>query len=128
MVAAGEHTGPSSVSRSGRGAPGYAYTRWRSKELHISRRNYELLYDRFRSVEPYLTGRLRKEQDGDRSGKEIKADARGLGSVRSDERESMTLKSDSAGDQFCLRMSIHMFPLSEIFMWYILTQALASIL
>jgi len=39
----------------------------------------------------------------------------GLGSVRSDESESMTLKSDNAGDQFCLRMSIHMFPLSEIF-------------
>ena len=56
-------------------------------------------------------------------------DARGLGSVRSDERESMTLKSDNAGDQFCFRMSIHMLPLSEIFMWYILiTQGLASIL
>lgn len=44
----------------------------------------------------------------------------GLGSVRSDDRESMTLKRDNAGDQFCLRMSIHMFPLSEIFIWYIL--------
>lgn len=56
----------------------------------------------------------------------IRADARGLGSVRSDERESMTLKSDKAGDQFCLRMSIHMPPLSDIFMWYILLGMLVS--
>lgn len=56
-----------------------------------------------------------------------RADARGLGSVRSDERDSMTLKSDRAGDQFCLRISIHMPPLSEIFMWYILSPKLASI-
>lgn len=43
----------------------------------------------------------------------------GLGSVRRDERESITLKSDNAGDQFCLRISMHIFPLSDIFMWYI---------
>jgi len=41
----------------------------------------------------------------------------GLGSVRRDERESMTLKRDNAGDQFCFRISIHMLPLSDIFMW-----------
>lgn len=56
----------------------------------------------------------------------IRTDVRGLGSVRSDDRESMTLKRDNAGDQFCLRMSIHMFPLSEIFIWYILSHGLAS--
>jgi len=44
---------------------------------------------------------------------------RGLGSVRRDERESITLKSDNAGDQFCLRISMHILPLSDIFMWYI---------
>jgi hypothetical protein len=31
----------------------------------------------------------------------------------------MTLKRESAGDQFCFRISMHMLPLSEIFMWYI---------
>jgi len=31
----------------------------------------------------------------------------------------MTLKRDSAGDQFCFKISMHMFPLSDIFMWYI---------
>lgn len=31
----------------------------------------------------------------------------------------MTLKRDSAGDQFCLRISMHTLPLSDIFIWYI---------
>lgn len=39
----------------------------------------------------------------------------GLGSVRSDDSERMTLKRDSAGDQLCLRMSMQMFPLSLMF-------------
>lgn len=59
-------------------------------------------------------GRLENKMETSQM-EEREVDARGLGSVRSDERESMTLKSDNAGDQFCLRMSIHMFPLSEIF-------------
>lgn len=44
----------------------------------------------------------------------------GFGSVSSDDSESMTLKRESAGDQFCLRMSMQIPPLSEMFMWYIL--------
>lgn len=39
----------------------------------------------------------------------------GLGSVNSDERESMTLKSERAGDQLCLRISMHILPCSDIF-------------
>ena len=40
----------------------------------------------------------------------------GFGSVRSDDSDSITLKSDSAGDQLCFRMSMHIPPRSEIFM------------
>lgn len=43
----------------------------------------------------------------------------GLGSVRSEDRESMTLNIERAGDQLFLRMSMHMLPCSEMFMWYI---------
>lgn len=50
-----------------------------------------------------------------------KADARGFGSVRSEERESMTLNKERAGDQLCLSISMQMFPRSEMFIWYILT-------
>lgn len=32
----------------------------------------------------------------------------------------MTLKSDRAGDQLCLRISMHILPLSLIFIWYML--------
>ena len=39
---------------------------------------------------------------------------RGFGSVNREERDSMTLNNDSAGDQLCLRMSIQMLPLSDI--------------
>ena len=38
----------------------------------------------------------------------------GFGSVRSEDKDSITLNSDKAGDQFCLRMSMQMFPCSEI--------------
>jgi hypothetical protein len=44
----------------------------------------------------------------------------GLGSVRREERERMTLNIDRAGDQFCLRISMHTDPRSEMFIWYIL--------
>jgi hypothetical protein len=51
---------------------------------------------------------------------------RGFGSVSRDERDRITLKIDNAGDQFCLRMSIHTEPRSEIFMWYILSTTAVS--
>ena len=44
----------------------------------------------------------------------------GLGSVSKEERERITLKTESAGDQLCLRISIQTFPRSDMFMWYIL--------
>lgn len=44
----------------------------------------------------------------------------GLGSVRRDERDRRTLKSERAGDQFCFNMSMQIPPRSETFMWYIL--------
>ena len=44
----------------------------------------------------------------------------GFGSVRREERESITLYSESAGDQLVLRMSMQTLPRSEMFMWYIL--------
>lgn len=40
----------------------------------------------------------------------------GFGSVNMDERDSMTLNIESAGDQLCFKMSMHTEPLSEIFM------------
>jgi len=43
----------------------------------------------------------------------------GFGSVSRELSESTTLKIDSAGDQLFFRMSMHTYPLSEIFMWYI---------
>lgn len=39
----------------------------------------------------------------------------GLGSVRREDRESITLNNDSAGDQLLLRMSMQMFPCSDIY-------------
>lgn len=45
---------------------------------------------------------------------ERKYHALGLGSVRRDESDSMTLNRESAGDQFCFSMSMQMFPISEI--------------
>jgi hypothetical protein len=41
----------------------------------------------------------------------------GFGSVRREERLSITLKRERAGDQLCLRRSTHTCPLSEIFIW-----------
>ena len=41
-------------------------------------------------------------------------DVRGFGSVRREERESMTLNKDSAGDQLFFRISIQILPWSEI--------------
>lgn len=38
----------------------------------------------------------------------------GLGSVKSEDKDSMTLNNDNAGDQLCLRMSIQILPCSEI--------------
>jgi hypothetical protein len=38
----------------------------------------------------------------------------GLGSVRREERESMTLNRERAGDQLLLRMSMQMLPCSDI--------------
>jgi len=38
----------------------------------------------------------------------------GFGSVRSEDKDSIILNSDKAGDQFCFRMSMQMFPCSEI--------------
>ena len=38
----------------------------------------------------------------------------GFGSVRSEDNDSITLNSDRAGDQFCFRMSMQIFPCSEI--------------
>ncbi len=40
----------------------------------------------------------------------------------------MTLKRESAGDQLCLRISIHMPPRSLMFMWYMLQSMLAYVL
>jgi hypothetical protein len=50
----------------------------------------------------------------------VKGNAHGLGSVRRELSESTTLKTDSAGDQLFLSMSMQTFPFSEIFIWYIL--------
>jgi len=55
-----------------------------------------------------------------------KRDIQGFGSVSRELSESTTLKMDSAGDQLFFRMSMHTFPLSEIFMWYILDIKLLS--
>jgi hypothetical protein len=38
----------------------------------------------------------------------------GFGSVRSEDKDSITLNNDKAGDQFCFKMSMQMFPCSEI--------------
>ena len=38
----------------------------------------------------------------------------GFGSVRSEDKDSITLNRDKAGDQFCFKMSMQMFPCSEI--------------
>ena len=51
---------------------------------------------------------------------ETETGLRGFGSVSNDERDKITLKRDSAGDQLCFRMSMQIPPRSEMFMWYIL--------
>lgn len=52
----------------------------------------------------------------------MKESIRGFGSVSNDDKERITLKRDNAGDQFCFRMSMHIPPFSEMFMWYILCE------
>jgi hypothetical protein len=44
----------------------------------------------------------------------------GLGSVKSEDKDRITLKIERAGDQLFLRMSIQTPPRSEMFMWYML--------
>ena len=68
----------------------------------------------------YLMDPLRRAAFQYHCGKRAKHDVLGFGSVSRDESERMTLKRDNAGDQLCLRMSMHMLPRSLMFMWYIL--------
>lgn len=79
-------------------------------------------------VEEQKEGRRKGEagQDGkERKGKgrEEREDVRGFGSVRREDRERMTLKTERAGDQLCFSMSMQTFPRSEMFMWYILSMS-----
>jgi len=112
------HRALSTVVRYDRVAVDFVCTQWQLRVLHNNINQTSPVYGMV-CCNAYLVGLLCTytcDQLMAPYRSTMKENIRGFGSVSNDDKESITLKRDNAGDQFCLRMSMHIPPFSEMFM------------